>query len=211
LSDVEVEFGSEEMEHIVELELSVPGTEMDIRVSLVQYSAVTEVHVVPLSEIVLVRNGLPVVRVTVVLDIGVWVGGECQDVTGLRTTNPVSESTISQTLNVTVVIVIVDGESETSAPDLLNFRLSPLEPTAHGILVGEHGNVIGDGLTVIKWNVLVVFFTKSVVDSLSCAFGAVFSRNRVARQNEVMEIISSADHMFFTHKGLDSTELTVEW
>lgn len=119
------------MEHVVELDLCLPVCEVHIGIGLLSYSGVAEVHVVPFLDVILVGDSLPLVGGTGSLQVGVVVGGKGKDVLGLVSTNPEAEHSISQASDISVVLSIVDGESESTVPGLLVVDGAPLEPPTH--------------------------------------------------------------------------------
>ena len=108
LSDVEVVFSSKEVEDVSEIDLGLSGSEFDVSVGLVSDSGVSKVDVMPLSQVLLVRDSLPIVTVSSSVQIIIGVGGKGQNVFGLRSSNPVTKDSVSETSDVLVVLSVID-------------------------------------------------------------------------------------------------------
>lgn len=96
LSDEELEGSCNKVVGVdkVEFACTVLETYEDVCLSLL--SRIAEVNVVPVNKVLLIRNSLPVVWITVTIQVSIAVSGECHDMVGHLITNEEGECSISQ-------------------------------------------------------------------------------------------------------------------
>jgi hypothetical protein len=103
LSNVQVVVGQNEVVHIGEVELSGSVLEMDIGVGSSLSSRVSEVNIVPSSQILFVGNSLPLVFISISVQIAIRIGREGQDIVSFLVTNPEGEGSVTQVFEVFVI------------------------------------------------------------------------------------------------------------
>lgn len=75
------------MVSVNEMQFSGSASELDEGIGLSQMSRVAEVNIVPTSKILFIRNSLPIVRISISIQISVGVSGKCIDIVSLLITN----------------------------------------------------------------------------------------------------------------------------
>lgn len=87
LPNIDLKEGGGKVVSVNEMQFSGSASELDEGIGLSQMSRVAEVNIVPTSKILFIRNSLPIVRISISIQISVGVSGKCIDIVSLLITN----------------------------------------------------------------------------------------------------------------------------
>lgn len=98
--------------------------------SLSVNARVAEVNVVPVLEVVLIRNRLPIVGVAVTVQVSVCVSSESENILSVVVTHRHEQVSVAQSFSILVFALRIDRQTENRVPNCLLGRSRPTEPTA---------------------------------------------------------------------------------
>lgn len=167
----------------------------------------------PLSKLFsLILNLLPVIRVALVDEVVVGVGGEGETIACLVVSDEHSQSTITDKFVVLVKPVAIDGEPEPGMPDVLVNWNHPLEPAADCVFFREDRAVNVEHLIWVEHGVFAMELLPASFGHLDRLLGIVFIilRHLIALQHELIELLDRRNDCMLARGCLNRCELPIE-